>query len=79
MAVPAAAAGVHGAHQHEAAGQRQGAGGPGDGHKAVLQRLAQCLKRRLAELRQLVKKQHDVVGELDLDLGLDRRPVGEHT
>ena len=25
------------------------------------------------------RKQHDVVGELDLDLGLDRRPVGEHT
>ena len=63
VAVPAAAAGVHGAHQHEAAGQRQGAGGAGDGHKAVLQRLAQRLQRRLAELRQLVQKQHAVVGQ----------------
>ena len=61
MTVPPAAAGVHGTDQHEAAGQRQGAGGAGDGHKAVLQRLAQRLQRRLAELRQLVQKQHAVV------------------
>lgn len=57
VAVPAALAGVHGAHQHEAAGQRQRSRGAGDGDKAVLQRLAQRLQRRLVELRQLVQKQ----------------------
>ena len=66
MSVPAAAAGVHGAHQHEAAGQRQGAGGPGDGHLSVLQWLAQGLQRGFIELRQLVQKQNAVVGQGDL-------------
>ena len=66
MSVPAAAAGVHGAHQHETAGQRQGAGGPGDGHLSVLQRLAQGLQRGFVELRQLVQKQDAVVGERHL-------------
>lgn len=57
MAEPAAAAGVHGAHQHEPTGQGQGAGGTGDGDHAVLQGLAQSLQRRLVKLRQLVQKQ----------------------
>lgn len=57
MAEPAAPAGIHGAHQHEPAGQGQGTGGTGDSHHTVLQRLAQGLQRRLVKLRQLVQKQ----------------------
>ena len=43
VAVPSAAAGVHGAHQHKAAGQAQRARGPGDGHFAVFKGLKSIL------------------------------------
>ena len=66
MAVPAALAGIHGAHQHEAAGQAQRSGGAGDGHFPVLQGLAQGLQGVPLELRQLIEEQHAVVGQGDL-------------
>ena len=69
MPVPAALAGVHRAHQHEAAGQRQGTGGPGDGDLPVLQGLAQRLQRGFIKLRQLVQKQ-------DARLTARKKPFG---
>ena len=51
-------AGVHGAHQHEVGGVGGLGADPGDGHEAVLQRLAQRLQHVAAVLRQLVQKQH---------------------
>ena len=65
--VPAALAGVHGAHQHEPGWDRcTAARGPGDLDLAVLQGLAQHLQHLLVELGQLVQKQHAVVGQGDL-------------
>ena len=66
VAVPPTAAGVHGAHQHEPAGQGQGPGYPGDGHHPILQRLAQSLQGGFVELRQLIQKEDAVVGQGDL-------------
>ena len=61
VAVPSAAAGVHGAYQHEAAGQAQCARSPGNGHFAVFQRLAKSLQDILVKFRKFVKKQHAVM------------------
>ena len=47
-----------------------------DRHDAVLQRLAQRLERRAAELRQLVEEQHAVVGEAHL-AGLRQRAAAD--
>lgn len=58
VAVPPAAAGVHGADEQKAARQRQAPRGARDRHDAVLERLAQRLHGGLVELRQLVEKQH---------------------
>ena len=55
-------AGVHAGHQHEAGLILRLVLHPGDGHYAVLQRLAQGLQRGTAELGQLIQKQHAVVG-----------------
>ena len=60
---PAAPAGVHGAHQHEPAGQAYAPRGAGDGDFPVLDGLAQHLHGILAELRQLVQEEHPVVGQ----------------
>ena len=62
----AAGTGIHGADQHET--RRIGGLGvdAGDGHEAVLQRLAQRLQHVPAILRQLVQKQHAVVRLADL-------------
>ena len=57
VAVPAAFTGVHGAHQHKAAGVGHRAGGPGDLHLSVLQGLAEHLQHILLKLRQFVQKQ----------------------
>ena len=69
MPVPAAAAGIHGAHEHEAARQRDAARGAGDGHLAVLERRAEGFKHIAVELGKLVQKQHAVVGEGNLTGG----------
>ena len=65
VAEVAAGAGVHRRDEHEAAGQRDLAGAARDGDLAVLQRLAHDLERGAFEFRQLVEKQHAVVGEGD--------------
>jgi hypothetical protein len=58
-----AGAGVHGGDQGEAGGEGKGGDGPGQGHEAVLQRLAERLEGVPAELGQLVEKEDAVVGE----------------
>ena len=62
----AAGAGIHGADQLEAGGEIHLSGGPADGDVAGLQRLAQGVEHLALELRQLVEKQHSVVGQRDL-------------
>ena len=66
MPVPAALAGVHGAHEHEAARIRHGAGRARDGDAAVLERLAHRLEHGGRKLRQLIEKEHAVVGKAHL-------------
>ena len=63
VAVPAAAAGVHRADELKLAGKARRARRAGNGHHAVLKRLAHDLQRFLAELRQFVEKQHALVCE----------------
>ena len=65
MAPPSAPAGVHGAYQLEAGGQMQRASGPGHGDLAVFQGLAQGLQNIPVKFRELVQKQHAVVGQGD--------------
>ncbi len=64
--VPAALAGVHGAHEHEAARVRHGAGRARDGDAAVLERLAHRLEHGGRKLRQLVEKEHAVIRQAHL-------------
>ena len=66
VAVPAAFAGVHGAHQHEPAGEGHGAGGPGDGDLTILQRLTQHLQGFPGENSGSCQKEDPVVGQGDL-------------
>ena len=77
MPVPAAAAGIHGAHEHEAARQRDAARGAGDGHLAVLERSAERFEHIAVELGKLVQKQHAVVGEGNLT-GRERPAAAGH-
>ena len=57
----AAGTGVHGPHQHKAAGIGRPAACPADGNDPILQRLPQRFHRRAGKLRQLIHKQHAVV------------------
>ena len=54
---------VHRRDQHEVGRVGYGPLGPTDGHHLVLQRLAQGLQRRVAELGQLVEKQHSPMAQ----------------
>ena len=78
VAVPAAFAGVHGAHQHESAGVGDRAGHPGDLGLAVLQRLTQHFQHFGVEFRQFIQKQHAVVGQRDL-AGAEAAAAARHT
>ena len=64
--VPAALAGVHRAHQHEAGREGHRPRDAGDRHLPVLHGLAQHLQHVRAKLRQLVEKEDRVVGQADL-------------
>jgi len=66
IAQEAAGAGVHGRHQHEPGRVGQGGGRSGDGDLAFFQGLPQHLQGGAAELRQLVQKEHPVVGQAHL-------------
>ena len=66
VAVIAAGAGVHGGHQHEAAGEHRAARHPAHRYLAVLHGLTQNLQCVPLELRQFVQKQHTVVGKAHL-------------
>jgi hypothetical protein len=59
----AARAGADCRHEGEASGIGKDGSGPGQGHEAVLQRLAQRLEGVPAELRELVEEEDAVVGE----------------
>ncbi|MPM75905.1 hypothetical protein SDC9_122900 [bioreactor metagenome] len=61
MPIPAAFAGIHGAHQHEPAWIGLVARRAGNRHRPLLQRLAQGFQHVLVEFRQLVQKQHAVM------------------
>ena len=63
MAPPAAPAGIHGTHQLKPGGQAQRASGPGHRDLAVFQRLAQGLQNIPVKFRELIQKQHAVVGQ----------------
>ena len=75
--VVAAGAGVHGAHQHKAAGVGRPAPGPADGDDPVLQRLPQRFHGGAAELRQLIQEQHPVVRQRDLPRPRDAAAAGQ--
>ena len=62
IAIPAAFAGVHGAHQHEFRWVGHRPGDPGNGHFPVFQRLAHQVQGILPEFRHFVQKQHALVG-----------------
>ena len=66
VAVPAALAGVHGTHQHEFRRISHGPGDPGNGDLSILQGLAHHVQGILAKLRQLIQKQHALVGHGNL-------------
>ena len=74
VAPPAALAGIHGAHQLELGGEPQGAACPCHGDDAVLQGLTESLQHVPVKFRQLVQKQHAVVGQRDL-AGPHQRPA----
>lgn len=79
VAVPAAFAGVHGAHQHELAGVGHRPGGPGDLDPAVLHGLAQHLQHVLLKLGQLIQEEHSVVGQGNFSrLGVGPAPGHAH-
>ncbi len=65
IAEPAARTGIHRRCQHEARWIREAHCGARDRYDAVLHRLAQHLEHVLAELGQLVQKQHAAVREAD--------------
>lgn len=56
VVVVAAGAGVHGGHEHEGAGERDGVLGAGDSDFAVFERLAERFEGGAGELRQFVKE-----------------------
>ena len=56
---------VHRGHKHETAGEGDFSRAARDGDVAVLERLAQHLKRGAFKFRQLVQKKHAVMGEGD--------------
>ena len=66
VAVVAARAGVHRAHQHETGREGDAALGAADGDDLILQRLAQHFQQRVAELRQLIEEEDAAVAEADL-------------
>ena len=59
----AAGARVHRGDEHELRGKSHRAGGAGNRHRAVLQRLAQDLQRAAAKFGQLVEKENAVMRE----------------
>ena len=63
LPVPAAFAGVHGAHEHEPAGVNRRSGGARDSYNAVLERLTHNFKHIPVVFGKLVEKQHAVVRE----------------
>ena len=63
LPVPAAFAGVHGAHEHEPAGVYRRSGGARDSYNAVLERLTHDLEHVPVVFGKLVEKQHAVVRE----------------
>ena len=75
VVVVAAGAGVQGDDQHEVGRERARGHGPGNGHRAVFQRLAEHFERLAVELRQLVEEEHGFMGQ-----GADEflRWLGEH-
>ncbi|KAF5031758.1 hypothetical protein DSECCO2_624440 [anaerobic digester metagenome] len=62
VAQVAAGTGVHRRDQHHVRGIGKRHRGPGDGHLAVLQGLAQHLQHGLLEFRQFVQEKHPAVG-----------------
>jgi len=58
-----ACTGIHGGHQHETGREVEAGGGPGNGHRAVLEGLAQHLEHMLFELRQFVEEKDAVMGQ----------------
>ena len=66
VAEVAAGARVHGGDQHDARREGQRHEPAADGDLAVLERLAQALERREAELGELVEEQHAEMGEAHL-------------
>ena len=65
LAGVAARARVHRGHEHEAAGKQRAASRPRDRHAAFLERLPHQVEHAALKLRQLVEKEHAVVGERD--------------
>ena len=67
---------VHGRDQGEVCREGEGAGGAGQRHRVILQRLAQPLQLGGPELRHLVEEEHPAVGQADL-AGARPRPAAD--
>ena len=72
ITVKSARAGVHRGNENEFGGECHGSGSTGNGHLAVLDRLAHDLKRGAFEFRQFIEEEDAVVGDTDLT----RRGIG---
>ena len=77
MATPATLAGIHGAHQLELGGEPQGAACPCHGDDTILQGLTEGFQHVPVKFRQLVQKQHAVVGQRDLAGPHQRSTAGQ--
>src|SRR5215207_174120 len=65
---------IHGGDEGEVGREGEGAGGPSQRYRMVLQGLAQPFQLGGAELRQLVEEEDAAVGQADLSL-LKERPT----
>ena len=63
---PTAGARVCGPHQHSLAREAQRLFGASDQHLTALQRLPQLIQHRATKFRQLIEKQHAVMGQGEL-------------
>ena len=59
----AARTGIHGSHEHDIAGEHRRSGNTGDSDLPFLQRLTEHIEGGAVKFRQLVQKQHAVVGK----------------
>src|SRR5690349_16003185 len=66
VSVIPARTGVHCGDQHEARGVSEGSTDPGEGHRAVFERLPKAVQDGATKFWRLIEEQHAVVGQRNL-------------